>query len=106
MKKVMALLLAAVMCFGMLAGCGKKDDGSSGSGSASGEKKKIAFVSEKVGTMASVSYTHLDVYKRQVQRCIWFWILHYGKPYPCHSDHLLRNGYSICLESWLHQHRC
>ena len=52
MKKVMALLLAAVMCLGVLTGCGKKDDSAPSTNSDAEEKPKVAFVSEKVGTMA------------------------------------------------------
>ena len=59
MKKAMAILLAAVLALACTA-CG---------GSKNGEiKDRLAQIKEK-GYIEPVSYTHLDVYKRQRQDC-------------------------------------
>lgn len=64
MKKALALLLALVMCFGVLAGCGEKapetpaeapengadTEGNEDTNALPGKGKKIALVTDKVGT--------------------------------------------------------
>ena len=58
MKKLLSLLLACVMGSTLLAGCSNTDPSSS----SNGQTDKIA---SQTISIAPVSYTHLDVYKRQ-----------------------------------------
>lgn len=55
MKKVFALLLAATMAFTMLAGCGKKADGSSSGSSASGTRTVVDNIGNTVTIPAQVN---------------------------------------------------
>ena len=59
MKKILAVLLSLVLSLSLLTACG--GESSSGSGSASGDTADGY-------TIGAVSYTHLDVYKRQSLR--------------------------------------
>ena len=65
MKKVTSLMMATAMTAGLLAGCGggseSADTSGSGAAASGGGDVQISLLNSK----GAVSYTHLDVYKRQ-----------------------------------------
>lgn len=70
MKKLIALSLAAVMCLGMLAGCGKKDDNSSSQGSNNAadspvKGKKVAYILN--GAMTDIFKMSFDAAKKEAE---------------------------------------
>ena len=67
-KSAVAVLLAASMVLSMTA-CGSSSD--SATTAASTEAETTAAETKAETTAAAGSYTHLDVYKRQVQTYGW-----------------------------------
>ena len=61
-KRILALLLAVVLCVCVFCGCAQKEPAKEQQGVTEEKKEEKT---EVVKTSKPVSYTHLDVYKRQ-----------------------------------------
>ena len=66
-KKTVAMILSTMMAVTAVAGCSGKSENK-----ASGEKSYTIGISQfaEHGSLDTVSYTHLDVYKRQGQKSL------------------------------------
>ena len=69
-KKAVILFLSAMLAAGSLTGCGSLDENAVAV--SVNDKELTADVANFYARYMPVSYTHLDVYKRQTSGCLLF----------------------------------